>query len=300
MRHVPTYQLYGENSGGEPDFWLHCETIKSRSSLHRWEIRPHRHESFFQILYVEAGSGDAIFDSSVHPLDPPTIVTVPPGLNHGFRFSRDIEGLVVTILSSHLGPPSERSRFGEWLTSPHVTRLDPQNTDAAYAMLTIRQLGEEFEHRRSGRNELMAAYVTQALRLTARISYEDHASQLPADDKERRMEMLNGLVRQYFRAHKPASFYAAELGISLTHLNRITRAMTGHTAHDLISAKLIEEARRELVFSVASVKEIGLHLGYADPAYFSRFFLHQTGETPRAWRIRERTRLEMSAAQQQQ
>ncbi|TXI10768.1 MAG: AraC family transcriptional regulator, partial [Rhizobium sp.] len=50
-RNVPTYELYGENSGGNPDFWLHCETISSRSSLHHWEIRPHRHDNFFQILY---------------------------------------------------------------------------------------------------------------------------------------------------------------------------------------------------------------------------------------------------------
>ncbi|MGO6907892.1 AraC family transcriptional regulator, partial [Rhizobium ruizarguesonis] len=60
-RHIPTYELYGEKTGREPDFWVHCETIRSRSSLHHWEIRPHRHESFFQILYIEGGSGDAIF-----------------------------------------------------------------------------------------------------------------------------------------------------------------------------------------------------------------------------------------------
>lgn len=294
-RHVPTYHLYGENSGKEPDFWLHCETIKSRSSLHRWEIRLHRHESFFQILYVEAGSGDATLDSKVHPLDPPVVVTIPPGVDHGFRFSRDIEGLVITILTSHLGhSSSERSRFGDWLAAARVTRLDPQNDEAAFAILTLRRLGEEFEHRRSGRNELLAAYVTQALRLTARISHEGDTSQLPAEGGERRMEVLSGLIQQHFRAHKSASFYAAELGMSLTHLNRITRAMTGHTVHDLLCAKLIEEAKRELLFSIASAGEIGLRLGFADPAYFSRFFLKESGLTPRAWRMKERMRLDMA------
>lgn len=292
-RHVPTYQLYGENTGREPDFWLHCETIRSRSSLHRWEIRPHRHETFFQILYIEAGSGDVSFDGDSHPLHPTAVVTVPPGLDHGYRFSQDVEGFVITILVSHLGhSPGERSRFGEWLAKPHVTRLDPQEADAAYAMQTLRRIGDEFEHRRSGRNELLAAYVAQALRLTARISHEGDVAQVPAEESERRMEMLNGLIRQHFRAHKPVSFYAGELGLSLTHLNRITRAMTGRTAHDLIAAKLLEEAKRELVFSFASAQEIGLRLGFADPAYFSRFFLKQTGETPRAWRMKEKARLE--------
>ena len=88
---VPTYELYGENTGRKPDFWLHCETIPSRSSLHHWEIRPHRHESFFQILYIDAGSGDAVFDGFAHAIVPPAVITVPPKLNHGFRFSRQFE-----------------------------------------------------------------------------------------------------------------------------------------------------------------------------------------------------------------
>ncbi len=292
-RHVPTYQLYGENTDKEPDFWLHCETIKSRSSRHQWEIRLHRHETFFQILYIDAGSGDVTFDSETHTMRPPSIVTVPPGLNHGFRFSRDIEGIVITILSSHLSHrPGERTRFGEWLAEPHLTPLDPSNPDASYVRETLKRIGDEFEQRGSGRNELLASYVTLALRLTARISHADNLSQLPAEEGERRMDMLNGLIQQHFRAHRPVSFYANELGVSLTHLNRIVRAMAGCTAHDLIAAKLMEESKRELVFSLASVQEIGHRLGFADPAYFSRFFLKQTGETPRAWRLKEKARLD--------
>ena len=292
-RQIPTYQLYGEESGKDPDFWVHCETIRSRSSRHQWEIRLHRHESFFQILYIAAGSGDAIFGRKSFPIHPPSIITVPPGLNHGFRFSREIEGLVITILASHLShAPGERGRYGEWLASPHLTTLDPRDLDAAYLMQTLKRIGAEFEHRASGRNELMSSYITLSLRLTARISHKDNASQLPAEEGEKRVELLSSLIHQHFRSHKPASFYAGELGISLTHLNRVVRSATGSTVHDLISAKLLEESKRELVFSLASVQEIALRLGFNDPAYFSRFFFRQTGETPRAWRVKEKTLLD--------
>ncbi|MBX5142785.1 helix-turn-helix domain-containing protein [Rhizobium lentis] len=294
-RHIPTYELYGENTGRSPEFWLHCETIRSRSSLHQWEIRLHRHESFFQILYIEAGSGDAIFGNRNHAICPPAIITVPPGLNHGFRFSRDIDGLVITILRSHLShPPGERSQLGEWLAMPLLTPLAPDNAEAAYVMQTLRRLGDEFENRRGGRNEVLAAYVGLALRLTARISHEGHAQELPSNENERRMEMLDELIQQHFRSHRPASFYARELGISSTHLTRIVRSMTGSTPHELIAGKLIEEAKRQLVFTIGSVQEIGFRLGFADPAYFSRFFLKYTGETPRAWRMNEKARLEQA------
>ncbi|EJC81133.1 DNA-binding domain-containing protein, AraC-type [Rhizobium leguminosarum bv. trifolii WSM2297] len=292
-RHVPTYELYGENTGRGPEFWLHCETIRSRSSLHQWEIRLHRHESFFQILYIESGSGDAIFADESHAIRPPAIITVPPGLNHGFRFSRDIDGLVITILRSHLSHPlGDRSQLGEWLATPHLTSLDPGNTEAAYVMQTLRRLGDEFENRRSGRNEMLGAYVALALRLTARVSHQGNSDALASNENGRRLEMLDELLQQHFRSHKPASFYASELGISPTHLTRIVRSMTGSTPHELIAGKLIEEAKRQLVFTLGSVQEIGFRLGFADPAYFSRFFLKYTGETPRVWRVKEKVRLE--------
>jgi AraC family transcriptional activator of pobA len=291
---VPTYELYGENTGRKPDFWLHCETIPSRSSLHHWEIRRHRHESFFQILYIEAGSGDAVFGKQQLSIEPNSVITVPPGIDHGFRFSRDIDGVVITVLISHLKVlPGDRSRLGEWLAKPHLTRLDMENRDAVYVAQSLQRLGEEFAERRSGRNDLLEAYLTSALQLTARLSSKEREDKGAADESERRMEMLNGLIQRHFRSHKQASFYAQALGISPTHLNRIVRAMTGHGAHELIARKLTDEAKRELVFTLGSVKEIGDRLGFADPAYFSRFFLKQTDKTPRAWRMAERAKLGM-------
>jgi AraC family transcriptional activator of pobA len=105
--------------------------------------------------------------------------------------------------------------------------------------------------------------------------------------------MLQGLIQRHFRSHKPAAFYAESLGISPAHLSRIVRSKTGHGAHELITRKLLDEAKRELVFTFATVQEISYRLGFADPAYFSRFFVKQTGETPRAWRIAERAKLGM-------
>ena len=292
-RHVPTYGLYGETSGNEPGFWLHCETIPSRSSLHHWEIKLHRHTSFFQILYIDVGAGDAIFGEQSHAIQPPAVVTVPPGLDHGFRFSRDIDGLVITMLSANLSHlPGDRGRFGEWLAVPHLIPLDPEDADAAYVMQSLKRLGEEYSNNLSGRSELLASYVSLALRLTARISHQEDASQFAADENERRMEQLNGLIQRHFRSHKPASFYAREIGVSPTHLNRIVRSMMGKTAHDLIAGKLVDEAKRELLFTLASMQEISYRLGFADPAYFSRFFLKHTGATPKDWRKREKNRLE--------
>ena len=168
---VPTYELYGEKVGSKPDSWLHCETIPSRSSLHRWEIKLHRHKNFFQVLYVHFGSGDAIFGDDRHAIASHTMITVPPGISHGFRFSKDIDGFVITVLASHLKAfPGERSGLGKWLAAPHLTKLDMENQDGAYVAQTVMRLGAEFVERRVGRNDLLEAYLTSALQLTARLA----------------------------------------------------------------------------------------------------------------------------------
>ncbi|KSV70249.1 hypothetical protein N183_29375 [Sinorhizobium sp. Sb3] len=289
---VPTYELYGERTGERPDFWLHCETIPSRSSLYHWEIGLHRHESFFQILYIAGGSGDAVFGNAVHTIEPPMVITVPPGLSHGFRFSRDIDGFVFTILASHLKTtPGERSRLGSFLATPHLTRLDGRE-DAAYVAATLTRLAREWETNRSNRTDLLDAYLTSVLTLAARLDEASDSRDDTADsENEQRVQRFQALLQQHHRSHWPAAAYARELGLSLTHLNRITRVIMGLSAHEMISRKLIGEARRELVFTRASVQEISFRLGFADPAYFSRFFLRQTGMTPRAWRMAERERL---------
>jgi AraC family transcriptional activator of pobA len=291
MGPVPIYELYGESSGQSAEFWLHCETISSRSSLHQWEIQPHRHASFFQILYIEAGTGDALFEGTLHTIRPPAIITMPPGVGHGYRFSKDIRGFVITTLASHLRTrPGERSSFGAWLAAPRLVLLEKGNDDAAYAAETLNRIGHEFDRRLPGRNHLMEAYLTMALTLVARLAaVRDGPS--ATDENEHRMELLHGLVQQHFRSHQPASFYAGKLGISQTHLNRVVRRMTGQSIHELIVRKVTDEAKRELVFTFASVQTIALRLGFADPAYFSRFFLRQTGRAPRAWREAERGKL---------
>ncbi|MCQ2003273.1 helix-turn-helix domain-containing protein [Rhizobium sp. NRK18] len=289
---VPTYDLYGEEIGDRPDFWMHCETIPARSRLHHWEIALHRHENFFQILYIADGSGDAVFGERTQVFAPPTIITVPPTAKHGFRFSSDVDGFVFTILASHLpAAPGGRSRLGSWLAKPHLTYLG-DNDDGHYVAETLRRMAVEWEARHGHRTALLDSHLMTVLMLTERID------QTRSDDgtrdeavNERRLEVFNALLQQHYLDHRPAAFYAQALNISPTHLNRVLRAATGKSVQEAIAGKLLAAARRQLVFTRTSVQEISFSLGFSDPAYFSRFFVRHTGVSPRAWRLAERQKL---------
>lgn len=283
---TPTYRLYGEDAAETPEFWLHCETIRVRSSRYRWEIRPHRHDDFFQILYLDAGGCQALLGMQEIAVTAPAVLTVPPRLRHGFRFTEDTEGLVITLLKSHLGVTPDR--LSESLTAPQHLPLSPASPDAAYLVETLRRLGAEFVDRRPNRDGLMAAYTGLLLQMVARLCHERAPNRQPGDD---RLDRLKGLIHRHFRDHRPVSFYAGELGLSLTHLNRLVRAATGAAPSDLIAAKLIDEAKRDLIFSRAPIQDISYRLGFSDPAYFSRFFTKRTGMPPLVWRREQQIKM---------
>ena len=54
--------------------------------------------------------------------------------------------------------------------------------------------------------------------------------------------------------------------------------------NDVIKDRILLEAKRLLVHTTLTAKEIGYELGYEDPAYFSRLFVQKTGETPSGYR----------------
>jgi len=293
---VPTYELYGEESEQKPDFWLHCETLFSRSSLHNFEITLHRHESFFQLLYIEGGTGQANFDGVVRTFQTPCAILVPPGFNHGFAFSRDIIGHIVTILSPHM------SFFGggaggvtaEWLMQPQLISMTGASDEELVLLSSLlRQIQDEFHARKLYKNNLLESFVRAVFVYIMRHAYS--SSSAKQEDRQilgyARIERLQELIDRYYREHKPVSFYAKLLGVSPTHLNRTVKQMTGATTQDMVAKRLIETARRDLIAMPSSVQHIGYSLGFSDPAYFSRFFLKMTGETPRTFRLRERERL---------
>lgn len=283
---VPTYGLYGEQRAERPEFWVHCETIAARSSAHHWEIGLHRHENFFQLLYIRTGSGDALFKGNATALVPPCVVIMPPRVSHGYRFSQDVEGFVVTVVADQLRATAGSSKStGGGLWAPQVVALEAE--DQAYLDATIRRIAEEFDERRNSRNDLLEAYLTAAILLVGRAA-RPVTENAYGDVKRNRVEALKGLIARHFRDQMPAEGYARLLGLSPTHLSRLVREVTGSTVHDLIMARVIDEARRTLVFTPASIQQVAGSLGFSDPAYFSRCFRHRTGLTPGNYRRAER------------
>ena len=96
MKQIPTYALFGEE-GGTAQSWLHWETITSRSKLYGFSISAHRHDQLFQLLFLAKDEAQVMIDGETQTVSPPALVVLPPLTVHGFIFSPDVEGIVLTL-----------------------------------------------------------------------------------------------------------------------------------------------------------------------------------------------------------
>jgi AraC family transcriptional activator of pobA len=101
----------------------------------------------------------------------------------------------------------------------------------------------------------------------------------------------NRLVRRFAqavvrdgRASRPVAAHADALDVTPTHLSRVCRAACGHTAADILTERKLHAARIALASPRPAIKDIARDLGFASAAYFSRFVVAHTGQSPRALR----------------
>jgi AraC family transcriptional activator of pobA len=91
------------------------------------------------------------------------------------------------------------------------------------------------------------------------------------------------LATHFLEWTKPTQ-YASALHISANHLNEVIKQHTGQTATALITERRLLEAKRLLLHSRESIKEIAWHLQFNEVSYFNKFFKLHTGYTPASFK----------------
>ena len=62
------------------------------------------------------------------------------------------------------------------------------------------------------------------------------------------------------------------MNITQKHLNRIVKSITHKTTTEIITERIVLEAKRQLLYTDKTLNEIALDLGFTDYTYFSRLF----------------------------
>jgi len=85
------------------------------------------------------------------------------------------------------------------------------------------------------------------------------------------------LLQENFSAKKQVIEYAKEMAISANYLNNIIKKSSGYSASYYIQQQTMQEARRQVIYTTRSMKEIAYHLGFDEYTHFSKFFKKMEG-----------------------
>lgn len=153
-------------------------------------------------------------------------------------------------------------------------RLDLETAEQLAKVYEIME--EEYERENSSTTILKALLKVFLLQLV-RIKEQDFTVQ---DINQKRVYEFMVLLEMNYQQVRNTDFYAGKLGISSKRLNQILKEKLDKTGMQLIHDRIVLEAKRQIIHSESTIKEIAYDLGFKDRPYFSRFFKQHTGQSP--------------------
>ena len=287
---LPLFHLYGDPPDDQAFDFIHIETIASRSSIHDWTIRAHRHRNLFQILLIERGGGEMTFEAAAIAFEAPCAILVPATVAHGFRFRPALtDGWVMTFTEDVAEAMGDRR--GEALARLKALAAEPvvplgESERDRLSKLAVELHEERFLARagfRIAMRGLLALIAVEVARLAAGRA-RGAAEAIALEPTGATVDALRKLVEEHFHKERQLAFYADKLAMTVDRLNDHVKRATGVTAGHLIRQRVLTEAKRQLVFTSQPIHEIAYDLAFSDPSHFARFFRKQTGTTPHEFR----------------
>ena len=253
--------------------------------LDKYSNKMLRAGAFFYIL-VEAGTAEFVVDCHSYNVGKGDMLLVAPRMSvELMKKSSDFGtcGLCMEPFffdSLSIGNYVYKRLYNNSHTT-YVLRLEDSDT------VHIRKTLDLMSHYlTSDHPEEMAGSLVNFLLL--QITEIFHSQNVHPAGRVRRSDALFRLFRKLlaenYRKVHDLQFYADSLNVFQTYLSRVVRQISGKTVNNYITEALYRDARRLLVFTDLTVKEIAEQLGFSDQSSFGKFFKKKSGTSPANFR----------------
>lgn len=268
-------------------------SIKKLEDLYRMKHGesdiPHRHD-YYTIIFFEKGEGTHIVDFTEYQIEDNTIYFIFPGQMHQVIPTSEPKGWTMKFTDEFLIANSISDKlingiylFNEFGQSPPLSINEAQMSVYLNIISQIDYFSESLEsYTQEAIGALMKLFFIQS---------NNHCS-LQKNDNPQLMETTNQLLHlfkqllnKHYTSMHMVSDYASKLNVTADYLNKTVKSITGKSAKDHIQSKIIIEAKRSLLFSEISSKELAYELGFEESAHFNNFFKKITAQTPSEFRV---------------
>lgn len=241
---------------------------------------PHKHD-FFLFLLFEKGSGTHMIDFIDYEVTGHQLHLLFPGQVHSWNLGANTVACQIMVTRHIFETFSNSLRYDLLLYQNHpVLNLNTQVFQQFLYEFKAIQL-ELISKPMSW--DIIGSRCRIIAQMTSREAMEKFEELKVYHAKPVLVEYLS-LVDTHFKEQRLVAFYAGKLSITPNYLNILCKKHFYTSATSLIHNRVTLEAKRLLLTSKKTIKEIAYELGFYDLAYFSKFFKGQTGVGPREFR----------------
>ncbi|WP_075590219.1 AraC family transcriptional regulator [Labilibacter marinus] len=236
---------------------------------------PHKHEGYFEIIYLTDGAGVHIIDENNYSVEPPMLFYMSPGHVHCWEFSKIPKGYVCIFKEEFLSDFADVKLKLSELATKYKLINQPVNFNQEFQLMM-----EEYQRPQPNVN-ILKSYLNIILWKIAELPVDRGIKQI---DIHPTILNYRKLIDSHYLSEKTLDFYSDKLLLSKRSLNNICKKETGRSASSLINERIIVESKRLLKHTNNSISEIAYHLSFNDPSHFVKFFKTKSNLTPGEFR----------------
>lgn len=248
--------------------------------------KPHK-LSFYALILVTKGLGKHKVDLKECSLEPGVVVKVSQGQIHAFQDTPTYEGYLIVFTESFLLNYFSSSSI-DLISSLYNYHLQsPIAHNSIDNDILIKQLSEELENDNDyARKNIIAKYLELYLLKLERRTGNVKLNVLQSEHYLKFIQ-FKSLLENKFHETRNVLDYTNWLNISNNSLNQIVKQFTNCTSKAFIDSYVILEAKRQIISTDKSIKEVAFSLGFDEVTNFTKFFKKNVGVTPGSYRKKQ-------------
>ncbi len=264
------------------DFFARIPEIK----LDHDPTRPHR-LSFFALLFVTKGTGNHHIDLKKYNLEVGSVLKIAKGQIHAFQKDATYEGYLLVFTEDFVLNYFSQSSINVILHFYNYHLTKPIANDKILNETFLNQLILELETENTyGQKNIIAALLDLYL---LQLERKSPSNNLKGNDSKHYDTFLQfkNLVESNYTNTRNVKEYAKMLFISTKFLNQVVKDFALNTAKTFIDDYVILEAKRAIVSTEKSLKEIAFEIGFDEVTNFTKFFKNRIGISPKDFRKKQ-------------
>lgn len=222
-------------------------------------------------------------DGQVMRFAAPCLLVVPATAVHGFSWREESSGTVITMATRYVADLARHDiALGRIFDAARALMLPDAEKEKVDRL--VRDLMGELAWSAPGHRAAVDATIMSLLVVALRNAMLEQKPVARPGYYAGIVARLRERIEQRFRLREPVSAYAEALGVSETTLRVACTKVASMSPTHMLDQRALLEARRSLLYTNLTVAEVGYALGFADPAYFSRFFSRHVALSPTDFR----------------